>query len=138
MNGVYAAVTRVKLAVPPHPLTDHGIISFISSDLSQIHRELRVSIGFSMSMESPHPPPRPRKLHQLPNFRTTLCIAPSICDLRGIGPFCPRTCVQNGTAISDVDKRPRQTHSNYPIERDEGFQRNILLNVQRHKRRNSG
>lgn len=122
-----SASTRVKLAPLSHPLTGHRIMSFIGSDLSQIHRELRVSIGFSMSANSVHPTasPNPRKQRQLPNFRTarrahSLCTADYLWSTRN-WTFLTLGDVQTGQLfpmlINAQDSSPLNTSLNSPTKR---------------------
>lgn len=122
-----SASTRVKLAPLSHPLTGHRIMSFIGSDLSQIHRELRVSIGFSMSANSVHPTasPNPRKQRQLPNFRTarrahSLCTADYLWSTRN-WTFLTLGDVQTGQLfpmlINVQDSSPLNTSLNSPTKR---------------------
>lgn len=122
-----SASTRVKLAPLSHPLTGHRIMSFIGSDLSQIHRELRVSIGFSMSANSVHPTasPNPRKQRQLPNFRTarrahSLCTADYLWSTRN-WTFLTLGYIQTGQLfpmlINAQDSSPLNTSLNSPTKR---------------------
>lgn len=102
-------------------------MSFIGSDLSQIHRELRVSIGFSMSANSVHPTasPNPRKQRQLPNFRTarrahSLCTADYLWSTRN-WTFLTLGDVQTGQLfpmlINAQDSSPLNTSLNSPTKR---------------------
>lgn len=102
-------------------------MSFIGSDLSQIHRELRVSIGFSMSANSVHPTasPNPRKQRQLPNFRTarrahSLCTADYLWSTRN-WTFLTLGDVQTGQLfpmlINVQDSSPLNTSLNSPTKR---------------------
>lgn len=111
-----AEYTRVKLAPLSHPLTSHRIMSFIGSDLSQIHRWITrfhrfFNVGSTGCILSAAPYP-PTKLRQLPNFR--LAHTRPLCA-EGEGLFViyekldlsdPGLCF-DGTAISDVDKDRR-------------------------------
>lgn len=108
--------TRVKLAPLSHPLTSHRIMSFIGSDLSQIHRWITRfhrffnvgSTGCILSVALPlipesyvnfqisgGPPPRRRERDYLRSTRNWT--------------FLTQGYVLDGTAISDVDKREIRT-----------------------------
>lgn len=98
--------TRVKLAPLSHPLTSHRIMSFIGSDLSQIHRWITRfhrffnvgSTGCILSVPTSPlvPPPKASVNFQISGRRTRAPSAPergeggTICDLREIGAFWPR------------------------------------------------
>lgn len=92
-----AEYTRVKLAPLSHPLTSHRIMSFIGSDLSQIHRWItRFHRFFNVGSTGCIPSAAPHQATSTSKFPAGAHAPPlrrgrgAICDLREIGPFWPR------------------------------------------------